>query len=76
MLNKFRSSFPSQMVFGDILVSKPVEMATEMNKFFIKKISQLKCNTMTDADPLAELRHFLSAKPIANGQFCFREVSP
>ena len=37
LLGSFRSSFPSQVVIFGNLVSKPIELATEMNKFFINK---------------------------------------
>ena len=42
LLGTFRSSFPSQLVIFGNLVSKPINLATEMNKFFIQKISALK----------------------------------
>ena len=32
------SSFPSQMIFSGKLFSKPIDIANEMNKFFINKV--------------------------------------
>ena len=42
VLGKVRSTFPSQIVINGKLLSKPIEMATAMNHFFIKKIAELK----------------------------------
>ena len=42
ILGKSRSSFPSQMMFGHKLISKPMEIANEMNAYFINKIRKLK----------------------------------
>ena len=58
LLRKFRSDFPSQKMFGQKLVSKPIEIATEMNRFFIEKIKK----SPVDSDPMKELRTFLTSK--------------
>ena len=36
IMGKVRSSFPSQIVINGKLLSKPIDMVTEMNKFFVK----------------------------------------
>ena len=37
ILGNVRSQFPPQILLNGRLLSKPIEMATEMNKYFIKK---------------------------------------
>ena len=56
-LGRFRSQFPTQIVVFGKLISKPIEIATEMNAYFIKKISDLKPNSHnnTPDDATAEL---------------------
>ena len=44
-LGRFCSQFPTQIVVFGKLISKPIEIATEMNAYFIKKISDLKPNS-------------------------------
>ena len=76
ILGKFRSSFPSQMLFGQKLVSKPAEIANEMNRFFINKITELKSNpAATGDDPLKELKKFLKSKAIPENNFKLRELN-
>ena len=60
-LGRFRSQFPTQIVVFGKLISKPIEIATEMNAYFIKKISDLKPNSEnnTPEDATAELKLFL-----------------
>ena len=69
ILGKSRSSFPSQMMFGHKLVSKPMEIAKEMNEYFINKIRKLKESSRFNADPLKELRNFLSTKGDLRNRF-------
>ena len=45
LLGNTISSFPSQMIFSGKLFSKPIDIANEMNKFFINKVKKLKNNS-------------------------------
>ena len=76
-LGSFRSSFPSQvMIFGN-LVSKPILLASGMNKFFVRKIEDLKGNDSPSIHPEATdvLRSFLSRKEIPQEGFKLREIT-
>ena len=73
ILGKKRSDFPSQMMFGCKLLSKPLLIANAMNDYFLSKISNLKETHFNDDDPVAELRHFLSGKQIPG--FSLREIT-
>ena len=75
ILGKFRSQFPSQIIIFGKLISKPIEIATEMNKYFIKKISDLKSQSEEDQleDPSAELKTFLASKTVPG--FSLREIT-
>ena len=77
VLGRVRSQFPSQIVVFGQLVSKPIEIATEMNKFFIQKIADLKTETeeAQPEDPTSELKTFLESKNIPEGGFRLREVT-
>ena len=44
VLGNVKSQFPPQIMIDGILLSKPMEMATAVNKYFIKKIADLKTN--------------------------------
>ena len=66
ILRKFRSDFPSQKMFGQKLVSKPIEIATEMNRFFIEKIKK---SRPVDSDPMKELHTFLTSKGNLENKF-------
>ena len=75
VLGKFRCQFPSQIIIFGKLISKPIEIATEMNKYFIKKISDLKSQP-EDAepeDPSTELKTFLASKNVPG--FSLREIT-
>ena len=74
VLGKFRTNFPSQIMFDQKLLSRPIDIATEMNHFFLNKIKKLK-GIRIDDDPLTELKEYLSVKNIAKNQFKFKEVS-
>ena len=77
VLGRVRSQFPSQIVVFGQLVSKPINIATEMNKFFIRKISDLKTETEEPQpeDPTSELKSFLASKNLPEGGFNLREVT-
>ena len=76
LMGTSRSSFPSQMLFGQNLLSKPIDIANAMNDFFLKKISKLKVDMgSTDDDPLLELEQFLGDKNIPEGGFKLRELN-
>ena len=77
VLGKIRSQFPSQIVVFGQLVSKPIKIATEMNKFFIQKISDLKTETeeIQPEDPTSELKSFMSSKNLPEGGFSLREIT-
>ena len=74
ILGKSRSSFPSQMMFGNKLVSKPMEIAKEMNLYFINKIKKLKERPRLNTDPLKELRSYLLSKGDLKNKFKFKMV--
>ena len=76
LLGSNRSSFPSQMMFGQKLLSKPLEIADGMNEFFVKKIEKLKVGiAASEDDPLSELNDFIASKNIPEGGFRFHELS-
>ena len=64
ILGKHRSDFPSQMMFGNQLLSKPSQIASAMNDFFLSKISNLKSNFFNNDDHSEELHNFLEGKAI------------
>lgn len=69
------SSFPAQMIFSGKLYSKPVEIANEMNKFFIGKVKKLKKHSKIDAGKaLIGLKKFLSKKNIPESGFQLKEL--
>ena len=73
ILGKKRSDFPSQMMFGNKLLSKPSQIASAMNDYFLTKIADLKTNLFNNDDPLTELQHFLTNKQIPG--FSLQEIS-
>ena len=75
ILGKSRSDFPSQMMFGSRLVSKPIEIANELNKFFVQKIQALKTRNVPVIDSLKELVSYLSTKHIPEGGFSLKEIN-
>ena len=75
ILSKSRCDFPSQMMFGTKLISKPLEIANEMNKFFVSKIEKLKTRNVSTSESLTELNTFLSKKNIPEGGFSIKEVN-
>ena len=76
VLGKVRSEFPSQILIAGKLLSNPLEMATSMNKFFVKKISDLKSNDSNSNDnPLKELNEYLQNKNIPDNGFKLCEIT-
>ena len=76
-LGSARSIFPSQVLVGGKVVSKHLEMANEVNKFFIKKIKDIKniLGAQNINDPLSALRKFLSKKTIPAEGFELKDVT-
>ena len=74
VLGKNRSEFPSQMLFGTKLLSRPIEIAEAMNKFFTEKIAQLKSGPRNESEPLNELNTFLAHKNLPVEGFKFVEI--
>ena len=76
-LGSFRTSFPSQILHAGRLISNPQAMATEVNKFFVNKIAQLKTENPHDErlDSLVELKNFISKKEIPKEGFELREIN-
>ena len=62
------------MMFGQRLVSKPVDIATELNKFFIDKIKKLKQVSAYLGDPLENSKLFLINKNVIANQFGLKEI--
>ena len=77
VLGKVRSTFPSQIVINNKLLSKPIEMCTAMNEFFIKKISDLKTGIVQDTseDELEVLRNYVSSKNLPDDGFRLKEIN-
>ena len=75
VLAKNRSDFPSQMLFGSTLLSKPIAIAEAMNLFFVDKISKLKDVPKNNGEPLTELKRFLAKKKLPDEGFCFKELN-
>ena len=78
VLGSFRSTFPSQIMISGKLISKPIQLATGMNEFFIQKISDLKSaeghnNNLEEANDV--LKNFLSSKEVPQGGFKLREIT-
>ena len=77
ILGSSKSSFPSQIIINNKLFSKPIEMATEMNQFFLNKIQKLKSENEKDIDydeATEELLEFLSTKQ-NNSNFTLKELN-
>ena len=76
LLGSVRSGFPSQLIIAGKLVTKPILLATEMNKYFIKKISDLKSanNHGQQADASDILRTYMSNKRTPPDGFSLQEI--
>ena len=74
-----RSSFPSQILAAGKVISKPIEMANAVNKYFIEKIKDIKdavgAPINLNNDPLGVLRGFLASKLIPDDGFELKEVT-
>ena len=77
ILGNHRSSFPAQILHAGKLMTKPLEIATEINKFFITKIKKLKDDfePVDNQDPLTELKTFLKKKNVPREGFHLRELN-
>jgi hypothetical protein len=78
LLGSFRSCFPSQTMISGHLISRPILLATGMNEFFMKKISDLKSEgiIVNDTEAANEvLSRFLSGKEIPQDGFRLREIT-
>ena len=77
-LGSVRSTFPSQILVAGKVVSKPIDMANEVNKFFIQKIKNIKENlrdTNDTNDPLIALKKFLTKRNVPAEGFKIKEVT-
>ena len=63
LIGSARSQFPSQLLIGGKLLSKPLDMAVAMNNFFISKINDRKQNNTAEGSPTDELRKYLNLIP-------------
>ena len=64
------------MIFSGKLFSKPIDIANEMNKFFINKVKKLKNNSNTNPEEALDgLRQFLKNKNIPADGFQLKEIS-
>ena len=50
LLGLSKSSFPNQIIINNKLFSKPCDMASGMNQFFLEKISKLKEENEQETD--------------------------
>ena len=76
VLGNVRSQFPPQILLDNKLLSKPIEMATGMNEYFIKKIATLKTNTnITDEDAMKNLIDYVESHDLPNEGFKLKEIS-
>ena len=75
VLNSTRSQFPSQILIAGKLLSKPIEMATAMNKLFLDKIQLLKMETGNGERPSEELKKYLLNKTLPPDGFKLKEIS-
>ena len=76
ILGSPKSSFPSQIVINNQLLSKPIEMASGMNNYFLDKIKKLKIENHKEAsfeEATEELKRFLDKKTISE-QFVLKKV--
>ena len=77
LLGSSKSSFPNQIIINNTLVSKPINMASGMNNFFLDKIRKLKNENVNQTDfqqASEELVKFLSGKSLQNS-FSIRELN-
>ena len=77
ILGTSKSCFPRQIVINNSLVSKPIEMADGMNKYFLNKINKLKEDNQHEinfAAATSKLRNYLSKKNTTS-QFALKEIT-
>ena len=77
LLGTNKSSFPSQIIINNKLVSKPCDMAAGMNNFFLDKITKLKNEHAQDTnhqEATEELRKFVTDKNLRNN-FSLQELN-
>ena len=75
ILNKPTNSFPHQMVIRNEVMSKPEELAEEMNKFFVNKITKLKEAQDIELETESaskELKQYLKYKSIVKEDSTFK----
>ena len=75
MLGSARSSFPTQILAEGKLISKPLEMAKAVNKFFLDKIIKLKENSPADHTNATDaLESYLQEKTLPEEGFKLKEL--
>ena len=76
VLGNVRSQFPPQILLDNKLLFKPIEMATGMNEYFIKKIATLKTNTnIANEDAMKNLIDYVESHDLPNEGFKLKEIS-
>lgn len=77
VLSNVRNEFPSQILIFGKLLANPSKIATKMNEFFVKKISDLKENSADNVnkDPMLELKTFLNSKNLPPRGFKLKEIT-
>ena len=77
ILGSSKSCFPRQIIINNKLVSKPIEMATGMNNYFLNKIRKLKQENdheINFEEATRKLKAFLAKKNVS-AQFTLREIN-
>ena len=77
-LGSVRSTFPSQLLVAGRIVSKPLDMANEVNEFFIQKIKGIKnilSGEHSNNDPLSALKKFISKRRVPEDGFKLEEIT-
>ena len=77
ILGSSKSSFPSQIVINNKLISKPFDMASGMNQYFLNKIKKLKEDNQEELDftkSTEKLDSFLAGKHVPE-KFSLTEIN-
>ena len=77
ILGSSKSSFPSQIVINNQLISKPFDMASGMNQYFLNKIKKLKEENQEELDftkSTEKLDNFLAGKHVPE-KFSLTEIN-
>ena len=79
LMKKQKNDFPQQMMIKEKLTTKPMELAEEMNSFFIKKVEAIKEKekekSISDEDKAVEdEKKYFEKKNKQNLHFRFKEV--